>query len=777
MKSKFLSILTLIFALCICTAYADGVNVDSGIKFTSHSGATLRAFPDVADADYTMYASANIINESGSTKAMIMFASIYDGSNNLKKVIYETISVPEHDEKTIKMPITIPKGTAQNDYVCKAYLWDSVTGGTAYRTESVFLDANTNLHGITIDGISVEGYSDSTDFYSVQVAKANSEIKVYPKSGATNIQYIEMNVPGTSKIQLANGSNKREIVIKTYLEDKDNYTLSSLKYKIGNTEYEVEGFDRDVQEYTVNLPDNTFYVTLLPEAMGEITCTLQDINDSPNIINDVSFGKMRTDTTGPAYAYERKMIDGIVPIKNERTKAIVNVTDGENKTEYVVNFKSVQPRLTEYNLVGAAGDNYVPVFTSGAGFNNDNGTICAADRIWAAANVSKKLIGASYFMSPYNNKGSGQWWNDVGTQGDEYFNFTADTAGTVYMMTGTDPSSYADWELANGGTAPKHPDGFDLGDKSWNDYTDTDYYMTCVKWNDNAGRCDVCGVGKIDESQISYIDGCVRYRYVYAKHFEAGEKVSVKHTGLYGNGAAEIIWAIVWDVDINYPGADDDSGEEPGVGDEEEDIIEEGLILDLNAANNTGEGILDEFTDIWADVSKNGNDVTLTDVCEWGSDALWITNGSRKAEKAVLLSDNVNEIINSYNFTLEFELENVEEGAVVAASKNEEFSLCEEKDKLAFYFAGIVRNTISVDLADVLAGYNQITVSCDSGKNVTMKWYVDGVLMSEKSLTLSNLKKVDAMMLGSYNRIYSGDSAIRRFRVFDYAKTAENITE
>lgn len=767
MKSKVLAILTLIFALCICTAYADGVNVDSGIKYVSQSGATIRAFPDVSGADYTMYASANIKNESGSAKDMIMFASIYDGSNNLKKVIYEKISVPEYDEKTIKMPITIPQGTSQSDYVCKAFLWDSVIGEIAYRTESVFLDFGTSLYGITIDGADIENYSDATDFYSVQISKANSEIKVYPKSGATNIQYSEVNVPGTSKVLLASGNNKREITIKTYLDDSDTYTLSSLKYKIGNTEYAIEGFDSEVYEYTVNLPDNTFYVALLPEAMGEITCTIQDINDSPNIINGVSFGKLRTDTTGPAYVYERKMIDGIVPIKNECTKAIVNVTDGENTAEYVINFKAVQPRLTEYNLVGADGDNYVPVFTSGAGLNNDNGSICAADRIWAAANISKKLVGASYFMSPYNNKGNGQWWNDVGLEGDEYFNFTADTAGTIYMMTGTSPSAYADWTKVNDGISPGHPDGFTLGDKTWNDYEDTDYFMSCVKWNSNTGRCDECGVGKLEDSQTSYIDGTVQYKHVFAKHFEAGEKVSVKHTGLYGNGAAEIIWAIVWDVDVNYPTEDEGGSELPG--DEEE--IEEGLVLDLDAANNSGEGILDEFTSSWLDLSKNGNDVALTDASEWGSDALWITNGSRKEADAVLLSESVDEVINSYNFTVEFDLESLDSGAVVAASKNEEFSICEERDKLAFYFAGIVRNTISVALDEALSGYNQIAVSCDASKNITLKWYIDGALKAEKSVSLSSLKTVDQMMLGSYNRIYSGKVAIKKFKVFDYTKT------
>ena len=778
MKSKFLAIITLIFALCIPAAYADEVNVDGGIKFVSQSGATIRTFPDVTSADYTMYASVNVKNNSDSQKDMILFASVYDGNNNLKQVFYTPVVVPESGEVPGKLAVTIPKGTDEDEFICKAYLWNSIAGQRAYRTESVFLDFNTDLYGITIDGVNVDNYNDDTDEYSVMVAKADSEIKVYPKSGATNIQYSEVNVPGISKIQVANGTNKREINIKTYLDDKEQYTLSSLKYKIGNTEYEVEGFDPDVQEYTVNLPENTFYVTLLPEAMGEITCTLQDINDSPNVINGVSFGKMRTDTTGPAYSYERKMLDGIVPIKNECTKAFVNVTDGTNTCEYLINFRSVQPRLTEFNVIGGPENAYTPVFTSGAGFNNDNGTICVADRMWAAANISKKMIGASYFMSPYNNKGGGQWWNDVGVEGDEYFNFTADTAGTIYLMGSTDPGEYSDWEKVNNGIAPKHPVDFTLGDKTWNDYDDTDYFIECIKWNNSIGRCDECGVGAMTPEQESYVDGAVGYKFVYAKHFEAGEKVSVTHTGLYGNGAAEIIWAIVWDIDVNYPGYEED-GEEPGEGGEdgEEEVIEEGLVLDLDVMNNTGEKILDEFATAWTDLSKNGNDVALTDVCEWGSDALWITNGSKKEASGVFLNENINTLINTYNFTIEFETENIDEGAVVAASKNEEFSICEEDGKLAFYFAGIVRNTISVSLDEALSGYNQITVSCDANKNVNIKWYIDGELKAEKSVKVSNLKTVDKMMLGSYNRLYSGTTAIKKFRIFDYTKTAEDINK
>ena len=580
MKSKFLVILTLIFALCLCAVYADGVNVDNGINFVTDAGDIIRAFPDVTNSDYTMHASVTVKNESNLQKDMVLFVSVYDRNNNLKKLSYDIISAPVNGEDIGSVPVTIPRGTVESDFICKAYLWDTIAGKIAYRTESIFLDLNTNLYGITIGGVDIEDYSDDTDVYSVKVAKANSEIKVYPKSGATIVQYNEINVPGTSKIKLTDGENTRNITIKTYLEEKDKYTLSALKYKIGDTEYSVEGFDPDINEYTVNLPDNTFYVALLPEAMGEVTCTIQDINDSPNVINGVSFGKMRTDTTGPSYVYERKAVKGVVPIKNESTKAFVNVTDGEKTTEYTINFRAVQPRLTGFNLVGADGDHYVPVFTSGAGFNNDNGTICVSDRMWAAANISKKLIGASYFMSPYNNKGGGQWWNDVGAKGDEYFNFTADTAGTVYLLGNSNISEYSGWEKVNNGTVPTHPKGYTLGDKTWNDYDDTEFFMSCVKWNSDRGRCDECGVGTMQESQISYIDGCVQYKYAFAKHFEAGEQVSIKHTGEYGNSAAEIIWAVVWDVDVNYPVLPDTGDEETG--DDDEPGSDEGDIKDIS---------------------------------------------------------------------------------------------------------------------------------------------------------------------------------------------------
>ena len=83
MKSKFLAILTLIFALCIPAAYADEVNVDSSINFVSQSGETIHSFPDVTGADYTMYASANVKNNTELQKELLLFAAIYDKNDKL----------------------------------------------------------------------------------------------------------------------------------------------------------------------------------------------------------------------------------------------------------------------------------------------------------------------------------------------------------------------------------------------------------------------------------------------------------------------------------------------------------------------------------------------------------------------------------------------------------------------------------------------------------------------------------------------------------------------
>jgi len=772
MKIKISAILLLILGLFICTAYADGnISTDTGIKFVSQSGATIPKFPGVATSDYTMYAQATVTNSSTSSESVTLFVAVYDGANNLKEVVYKTEEINGGNSETlVKVPVTIPKGTQESDFVCKAYLWDSIIGTTSPRAESVFLDLNTELYGITIDGKSIEDYDDTTDFYSVKIERENAEIKVHPKSGATSVSFGEINVPGETKIMLTSGNNRREITVSTYLDELDNYTLSSLSYMVGDEVYQVEGFRKDVYNYTVRLPDNTFYVTLLPESYGEITCKIQDVNDSPNFVNGVSFGKMRTDTTGPAYVYKRDMIDGIIPVKNENTRALVSVTDGENTSEYTITFQAVQPRLTSFNMTGAGDDYYSPVFTSGAGFNNDNGTICVSDRIWAAANISKKLIGASYFMSPYNNKGGGQWWNDVGEEGDEYFNFTADTAGTIYYLGGAPLSEYSDWKKVNNGVAPKHPESFSLGDKTWNDYTDTDYFMSCVKWNNNIGRCDECGVGPMTGEQESYLDGCVAYKYVFEKHFEAGEEVSVKHSGLKGNSAAEVIWAVKWDVDVNHPY---DKEEMPDDSDDEEEI-ETGIVINLNATNNTGEGILDEFTNTWMDISGCETHVTLTHVCVWGLDSLLISTGSKDKTKAVLLGENVKNTINSYNFTLEFELSDIDASSVVAAAENEEFSLCAEKGKLSFYFGGIYTNPIAAPIETVLSGYNTITVSYDSGKNLKIKWFVDNNLIAEKNGSISDKKIVDSMMLGSYNKLYSGDVAIKKFKVYDYVKEFNN---
>ena len=759
MRKIYLLLLALLSMMFMSAVHAADIGVDAGIRFVSQNGDVLTAFPNTNKDDSTIYAEASVENNTSEPKNMILIVAVYDGSESLEKVLYNSFAAAANSVQNVRTAVTVPKGTQAENFVCRAYLWDGITGGRAYRTESTFLDLSTELFGIFVNGKAIDGYDDGVNEYKLQVNSTGGNIKVYPKSGGTSVIYKSVNIPGKSQIRLTSGNKKRDITIYTYIDHLENYSLSSLKYKIGSTIYDVEGFSPERTEYLVTLPQNTFYVTLLPEAYASIECNVRDTNDSPNIVNGVSFGKMRTDTTGPSYVCERPAINNIVPIKNEMTDVVITVSDGTDKTKYTVTFSCVQPRLTSFNLTGGDGDLYVPVFTSGAGFNNDNGTICASDRIWAASNISKKLIGASYFMSPYNNK-SGQWWNgEERKAGDEYFNFTADTAGTVYMMCNANVLKYSDWTQVNNGITPTHPTGYNTGDKTWNSYTDTEYFAYGVKWNSDEARCKTCGVGELTTGE--FIDGGTMYNHVFARHFEAGETVSVPHTGLFGNSAAEIIWAVCWDVDVNYP-----SGGTSG---------ENGLVLGLDAMNNTNEGCLDEFADVWYDLS-GGDGVELTDVCSWTKDGLKISTGSGSEAAAVLLGDAVDKTINSYNFTIELELGEIGAKAAVMTSKNEQFSLCAEKGKLGLYFAGIVRNPISVDVGEACSGVNHITVSKDTENNVYMKWYINGILKAEKKVQVQELKSVDKMMLASYNKkLYSGDTVIKRVKIYDYTMTVENI--
>ena len=97
-------------------------------------------------------------------------------------------------------------------------------------------------------------------------------------------------VPGVAKINLESPlGTLRTVKIALYEKEEQLYSLSGIKYTVGNKTFEIKDFDPSVTEYTVTLPDNTFYVTAQPVSVYEdgktvVTKTyIKDINHKDNI--------------------------------------------------------------------------------------------------------------------------------------------------------------------------------------------------------------------------------------------------------------------------------------------------------------------------------------------------------------------------------------------------------------------------------------------------------------------------------------------------------------
>lgn len=760
-KTALFLALIVILQMFGITVFADGIDETVGnISFVGDSGETIRAFPNTSK-EQKIYAEVSVKNTGKQNRNVILYFCRYSTEDNtLSAITYTKDSISENQTKNVKVGISVPKNSSEHDYRYSAFLCDSNIGGKVCCAEAQFLEYTTELYGITVAGVPVADFDNGKNEYKVKVNSSNEKIVIYPKSGTAKLTYVDYKVPGKTTVKIASGNNNiRTLNIYTYREEADMYSLTGLGYTIGNETKEILGFNPSQTNYEITLPDNTFYVKINASAIGNISYYVKDINDSPNVIGGVSFGKMRTDTTGPAYSSERLAYNAIIPIKNEKTYAIVKVANGDDKKTYTITFKCRQPRLTEFTFGEGVNDTYTPIFTSGAGLNNDNGSLTASDRIWVAANISKKLVGASYFMSPFNNQNQGWWNSDSRQAGDEYFHFTADTPGTVYLLTEAAVSNYADWENVNNGSKPNY--NFELGDKSLNDYDSPEYFLANIHWSDNTARCTGLWINPVTkEEKIGKIDGSSAYARVFAKKFNAGEKVSITHTGLRGAQAARMIWAVKWDdIDLNIPTA-----EQP-----KPPIKEDGVILDYDYINNTGENILDKYSDSWKDLSANENNLDLSDISGgWTDDGLLLKTGLDDKEKAVLID--AADVFNSYNFTIEFKLGSIDDNANILASSNEKLSLCNENKKLKFYFASIARNPISVNADDAINKLNRITCSEENNK-LTFKWYVDDKLLAEKTYKSYTKKNTDSIMLGSYNnKFYSGNTIIKSLKIYDYAK-------
>ena len=778
-----LSILLLLFSV---SASSEGLYAQSGVSFLSGQGIILKECPDVGEK---IYAETTVKNTSQSAKTAFLYLCKYDENDVLKGISFAKKSILGGSEAQVTANIGV-NSLAEKDYTYKAYIWDGALGSGACCQAARFLDPaitgnGISLYGITVGGKPIEDYSDSKEEYTVKVSAENEKIVFYPKSGAVKITEVSYSVPGNTIVKLTANGQEKTIKVGTYIDEEYLYSLSSLKYSINGVEYNIEGFSPDELNYEVELPDNTFYVRVTGTSPGTVEYKVQDVNGAPNRVAGVSFGKMRGDTTGPTYEYERLAIDRVIPIKNEETKAIIRVTSGTETKKYTVTFYSKQPRLTNYTITpDAANNSYVPVYTSGAGLNSDNGSVISADRMWTAANVSKSLVGASYFMSPCNNKNANElWWGkDIRQKGDEYFRFAADTAGTVVALGAADfDMSFDDypeevWTKVNSGTTPSGISDPRQTNKAYNDYANPKYFFYGLEWNTNTdGIRANLGVEAISGTKLTEVKTAAgstkSYSYAWTRHFNAGEDVVIRHTGIQGGNAQAYVWAIIWDdTDVNYP-TEEIANETSSSGSNDPHVM-----VSYDYLNNEGTDSYNDISATWKDLSKNANDLQVGNANNSG----WGLNGFnlKSPDDELELSSEVQTALNSGNFTVEFDVADIKGNAAILTSKNEKFSICSEGNNVKLYLGSIARNPISLPVTKVKEGVNHIVVSTNNAKTrVNFKWYVNGELKAEKNFIKFVFKDLDTVYLGGKTeKFYDGTVCLKKLVIFDCAKTQDSIT-
>lgn len=640
-------------------------------------------------------------------------------------------------------------------------------GGKALTKRAVYLKDSTALEYIRVNGEDIE-YDDDINEYWVKYSKEPVSVELQVKDGTTKAVLSDYEVPGNADIKVVSASGKqRKIVLHLYKNEDELTKLMGIKYRIGSEVYEISGFNPNTKQYSVDLPDNVMGVTLLPEAMGDVSCTI--LNEPVTELGGVALGTLYN-TSITAYQYKHKARNNYIPIKNEKTTAYITVTSGDANTQYQLEFTARQPRLTSFEYVNANDDSYKPVFIGGSAVNNDSGTILSMDRRWALGNVSKALLGGSCFMLPASNKDS-QWWNN-NTSG-EYFNFTADTGGKVYVLSGNSitNSEYEGWTKGTNSANP--PDGktWPSAAKDWNDY-EAEYFAVSIENQDDYARAIDPGIAENDENDtMKYPLAMGNYAF---KTFAAGEKVSIYHTGKTGQNGAKSIVIIVWDgVTGSAEDVEDETEEE-----EQPVIIDKDMIMSLN---------FDSYTDTtkaeWKDGSGYNNHLALhiDDNNKWTEKGFMATSSAGQATE---LPVDVNAAINSNIFTIQFEIAEINpvEGKKcgILYSKNGEFDIYKSNSGDTVYFKW-ADNTTSVSMAkittDQLVGHvNTIVVDkTEETEAQRIRWYVDGELISNKKMKATD-KTVNKVVLSSSNNTYEGSVVFKSLTVYKRALSLAEIS-
>jgi len=202
-------------------------------------------------------------------------------------------------------------------------------------------------------------------------------------------------------------------------------------------------------------------------------------------------------------------------------------------------------------------------------------------------------------------------------------------------------------------------------------------------------------------------------------------------------------------------------------------IINDGLVIHYDGANNTGNG-QDTKATVWKDVSGNNHDFTV-EIDEY---IKWTDNAFHVDGALFYFPDKALEVINGAAWTVELTLGQIEllgtNYDTFIYSDNDHFSIFRRTNNDSIEFKGNDAKAERVVIPDGTNLMNQSTVSVTYTLGGMVRIYVDGQLMGEMPQN-GKAMEADTLALGHIDmkRYWTGD--IHSIRFYDRELTASEI--
>ena len=513
---------------CLVLSILTGVNVYAASN-KNDSGMIFGNVKYYQNGEYVTV-EAEVSNKTSAEKTALLVVASYDSDGRAYNFNLNSQSLGAGENLLLKTENYLPKAGCK----VKAFVMESFFGNEKMPMPAELGADSTDLAYILINGKPLEGFSNDKYRYTVPKT-ADFFIEAVAKDNTTAVAITKGENPDIYEITAtASDGSAKTFTVAAYDRAQDTLAISKIIYKADNeTEYHTIDF-----EDVIELPENAKTVEIKAVAEYSSSVSYYVVNNATaSPIEEVSYGTLSA-AARTALSYERPAKDNIIPIKNEESRAVIKVRGiSENGLEtekvYTVTFKAKQPRLTSFVCEEKT---YYPVFVGGAAAYDDSGTVGASDRNYIVKDISPELIGGSTFLFPVNNKEQDTWWND-NTSGT-YFTFSADTPGTVYVLS---QSTINNDEYKE-----------DINNKKWKS-ADVSVYK--YEYSDDYTRVNnpdyILTPPENDSDRVAGQNYASRMKSAYSKKFRAGETVEIYHTGNNaGVNDPKVLAVVVWNGEI-----------------------------------------------------------------------------------------------------------------------------------------------------------------------------------------------------------------------------------